>query len=76
MIILLWIFRDLYADKWSWKSPPYEYEYEKLPIDILAGGTKVRHTIDQSLNLRDLFKSFERDEEAFRKSRKPFLLYR
>ncbi len=75
-VTLLWIFRKLYGKSWDWTKPPYEYEFIKLPIDILAGGEKVRHTIDQSLNLRDLFKSFERDEEAFRKSRKPFLLYR
>ncbi len=75
MIVLLRIFRDLYQDQWSWKSPPYEYEYEKLPIDILAGGQKVRHTIDGKLSLERLFESFRDDEESFKKQRKPFLLY-
>lgn len=28
-----------------WKEPPYEYEYEKMPIDILAGGPRVREAV-------------------------------
>ena len=27
MTILLWVFRSLYGDRWSWKQPPYEYEF-------------------------------------------------
>jgi hypothetical protein len=28
----------LYPDSFAWKQPPYEYEREKLPIEILLGG--------------------------------------
>jgi uncharacterized protein YbbC (DUF1343 family) len=30
--------RKLYPEKFAWKQPPYEYETEKLPIEILLGG--------------------------------------
>jgi uncharacterized protein YbbC (DUF1343 family) len=30
--------RRLYPESFSWKQPPYEYEFEKLPIQILLGG--------------------------------------
>lgn len=30
----------------AWKQPPYEYETEKMPIDILAGGPEVREAVD------------------------------
>jgi uncharacterized protein YbbC (DUF1343 family) len=30
--------RKLYPDSFAWKQPPYEYEREKLPIQILLGG--------------------------------------
>ena len=30
--------RKLCPDKFAWKQPPYEYETEKLPIEILLGG--------------------------------------
>ena len=29
--------RKLYAESFAWKQPPYEYEREKLPIEILLG---------------------------------------
>ena len=30
--------RKLYPDSFAWKQPPYEYEFEKLPIEVLLGG--------------------------------------
>ena len=30
--------RKLYPEKFAWKQPPYEYEPEKLPIEVLLGG--------------------------------------
>ncbi|MDQ6625675.1 MAG: DUF1343 domain-containing protein [Verrucomicrobiota bacterium] len=30
--------RRMYGDHFAWKQPPYEYEYERLPIEILLGG--------------------------------------
>ncbi len=29
--------RNDYPDDFAWKQPPYEYEHEKLPIEILCG---------------------------------------
>jgi len=29
-----------------WNPPPYEYEYQKMPIDILAGSPGVREAVD------------------------------
>jgi uncharacterized protein YbbC (DUF1343 family) len=30
--------RGMWPDQFAWKPPPYEYETEKLPIEILTGG--------------------------------------
>ena len=30
--------RRMYHDSFMWKQPPYEYEYERLPIEVLLGG--------------------------------------
>src|SRR5436853_496241 len=30
--------RKIYGESFEWKKPPYEYEFEKLPIEILLGG--------------------------------------
>lgn len=29
-----------------WNPPPYEYEYEKMPIDVLTGGPEARQAVD------------------------------
>jgi uncharacterized protein YbbC (DUF1343 family) len=75
MALLLWVFRKLYGQAWQWKQPPYEYEYHKLPIDILAGGPQLRECIDSGSSLSKTFKSWEHDEERFRKERRSHLIY-
>jgi uncharacterized protein YbbC (DUF1343 family) len=30
--------RRMYGDFFTWKQPPYEYEYNRLPIEVLLGG--------------------------------------
>jgi uncharacterized protein YbbC (DUF1343 family) len=30
--------RQLYPDEFRWKEPPYEYEWKRLPIEVLIGG--------------------------------------
>jgi len=37
-IEILRTLRKLYPKQFTWKQPPYEYETEKLPIEILLGG--------------------------------------
>jgi uncharacterized protein YbbC (DUF1343 family) len=39
--------RNLWPKPFAWKKPPYEYETEKLPIDILAGGTTWRAAVEK-----------------------------
>jgi uncharacterized protein YbbC (DUF1343 family) len=37
-IEIIRLIRKLYPKSFAWKQPPYEYETEKLPIEILLGG--------------------------------------
>lgn len=30
--------RNVYREQFQWKQPPYEYEWQRLPIEILIGG--------------------------------------
>ena len=39
--------RGLYPEDFAWGRPPYEYETEKLPIDILAGGEDWRRGVEE-----------------------------
>ncbi len=37
-ITILEVVRERWPEDFAWKEPPYEYETEKLPIEILTGG--------------------------------------
>ena len=37
-------FRGRTRSRFAWREPPYEYEHDKLPIDILAGSDALRRT--------------------------------
>jgi uncharacterized protein YbbC (DUF1343 family) len=68
-------FRRQDPARFGWKQPPYEYEHEKQPIDVLYGSDQLRLTIDRDGDVDALVRSWEPEEEAFRKLRQPFLMY-
>ncbi len=72
---LLREFRGIAPDRFAWRQPPYEYEHEKQPMDILAGSASLREQVDAQMPLADIVASWRDDEAAFRKLREPFLLY-
>ncbi len=67
--------RSLYPSSFSWRQPPYEYEYEKLPIDILTGGTLVRQQIESGAAPDEIRGSWAEDVSRFLAAREPYLLY-
>ena len=38
--------KALWPDRFEWSQPPYEYETEKMPIDILSGSDQLRERLD------------------------------
>jgi uncharacterized protein YbbC (DUF1343 family) len=61
--------------KFGWRQPPYEYEHDKMPIDILAGSDALRKQIEADVPATEIAASWKADEEAFRTLRERFLLY-
>ena len=72
---LISTFRRFDPQKFAWRQPPYEYEHEKLPIDILAGSDRLRSQIEAGTPVPEIADSWHEDETAFRKRRDAFLLY-
>jgi uncharacterized protein YbbC (DUF1343 family) len=58
-----------------WRQPPYEYEHDKMPIDILAGSPQFREQIEAGTGAARMAESWRADEDAFRALRAPYLLY-
>lgn len=73
---ILRISHRLYPDKFKWKEPPYEYEYEKLPIDILSGTDYLRKSIEEEIPLKKIKEKEEEECKMFKKLRKEFFLYK
>jgi uncharacterized protein YbbC (DUF1343 family) len=68
-------FRRQAPDRFAWREPPYEYEHDKEPIDILFGSDRLRKTIDGGDQVGALVASWKAEEEAFRRIREKYLLY-
>jgi uncharacterized protein YbbC (DUF1343 family) len=68
--------RRLYPDYELWRDFPYEYEFGKLAIDVINGGSGLREWVDDPnaapLDLDVLTKP---DEQDWSQARRPFLLY-
>ena len=65
----------LYPDNFQYKDPPYEYEYDRLPIDLILGDKNVRQAIEQGNSIMDLEKSWQQDLDAFEEMRQDVFLY-
>ena len=68
-------FRAQDPARFAWREPPYEYEHQKQPIDILFGSDRLRTTIDAGASVSTLLQSWASDEDAFRRARQRYLLY-
>lgn len=45
-VVLLATIKRLWPDHFAWRPPPYEYEREHWPIDIISGSSHLRNTLD------------------------------
>jgi uncharacterized protein YbbC (DUF1343 family) len=68
-------FRAAAPDRFGWKQPPYEYEFDKMPIDCLAGSSTLREQIETGTRARDIARSWEPAVDRFMAVREKFLLY-
>lgn len=66
---------DLYPEKFEWKNPPYEYEYDRNPFDVINGTTKIREFIENGETLENIKLYVENDVETFTGIRKKYLCY-
>ena len=74
-VALLHAFRACGRSSFQWRDPPYEYEHEKLPIDILAGSAELREQLESGMAARDIARSWESPVAEFQKLRARFLMY-
>lgn len=65
-----------YPDYAIWRDFAYEYETDRLAIDLIAGGTWLREWVDDPQAApADLDTRVSRDEKHWAEERRPFMLY-
>jgi uncharacterized protein YbbC (DUF1343 family) len=59
----------------AWKPPPYEYEHDKQPIDVIAGAKWFREAIDAGERAEAIARRWAKSVDDFRARRQAYLLY-
>lgn len=67
--------KSQYPESFSWRPPPYEYETEKLPIDILSGNDWLRPAIEGQTPIREIRARFRDEARLFEPARGQSRLY-
>ena len=68
--------RRLYPDYPLWRDFAYEYEFDRLAIDVINGGPALREWVDDAgAEADDLDAIAALDEAEWLEARRPFLLY-
>ena len=63
------------GEDFRWKPPPYEYEFSKLPFDLIAGEKKIRNRLEAFEDPKDMARSWQDDIEAFNRTARRYHLY-
>jgi len=68
--------RRLYPDYPLWRDFPYEYEFERLAIDVINGGPALREWVDDAgAEPGDLEEIAGKDERSWAEASERFLIY-
>lgn len=59
----------------KFNPPPYEYEYNLMPFDILSGDSTMREVLQNGLSLKDEVERWDNSTEQFKKEFRSFELY-
>lgn len=75
-LALLKTIREAYPGEFAWRNPPYEYDFERLPIDLILGDSSIRIALEEGKGSRELINSCSEELQYFLELRRPFLMYK
>jgi len=65
-----------HAKEFSWKEPPYEYVFDKRPIDLIIGDERIVRWIEEGAEVKEIEEVWQDDLKDYLEFRENFLLYR
>ncbi|MFP7755078.1 exo-beta-N-acetylmuramidase NamZ domain-containing protein [Thermodesulfobacteriota bacterium B35] len=74
-LALLQLLPALYPEEFRYKEPPYEYEFERLPMDLILGDRQVRIALEEGVDLLELEASWQEDLARYGQECAEILLY-
>ena len=64
-----------HKDRFEWKSPPYEYEFTRLPIDLIIGDSTIRQRLENRESVADMVTSWQTGLDEFLEISRKYHLY-
>ncbi len=74
-LALLQAVLESHPEDFAWKPPPYEYEFEKLPIDLILGSRQVRMRLEAMDSVEALARSWDAPLAEYAAASRGALLY-
>jgi len=65
-----------HREQFEWKAPPYEYELERMPIDLIIGDRTIRKRLENLDSLDEIEASWQEELNQFKKISQEFQLYK
>jgi len=66
---------ELYPSEFRFRQPPYEYERDRLPFDILTGSPRWREMLVKGASIKEFSAEFDEGVSKFTAKIKEFYLY-
>jgi len=63
------------GSSFQWAKGPYEYEYDRTPIDLILGDPSVRNALEKGVPMKEIVEKWQDRLEEYRGWRKSYLLY-
>lgn len=73
-----YLLREMYHElgsEFRWKEPPYEYEFHKVPVDLINGTDELRHWVEKRGSEEDYQGIMKKNQSSWQEDRKSILLY-
>jgi uncharacterized protein YbbC (DUF1343 family) len=66
----------LHRDDFRWSDPPYEYVYDKPPIDVICGSSQIRQGLEAGVSVLEMEEGWAAELGEFSRMRSEFFLYK
>ena len=64
-----------HPEDFQWKSPPYEYEAKRWPIDLIIGDQSIRQRLETDESIEHIAASWQNKLDEFKEISRKFYLY-